>query len=32
MYVQWLAHDCNANDPLPLYPSSALAIEFGAAR
>lgn len=32
LYLQWLAHDCNANDPLPLYPSSALAIEFGAPR
>ncbi|MCA8965410.1 MAG: VCBS repeat-containing protein [Planctomycetes bacterium] len=28
-YFQWLTYDVNANDPYPLYNSSALEIEFG---
>lgn len=33
-YFQWMVCDLNAAavDPLPLYPSDAIAIEFGAAR
>ena len=28
-YFQWMTFDANANDPLPLYNSSTLEIEFG---
>ncbi len=31
-YFQWLTYDANANDPYPLYNSSALEIELGLAQ